>query len=313
MKTLKQRLDEAVTAEIINDETANALHRFWQQSNDQVVSHLLYVLGGIVSLVAAIALANLAWRSGNHVSVLWTAGIYAIIAQLLLEWLHRSSLTKAAAVTAICLVCLVPVIIISLDHLAHKALSSDSIMQLYRVCAVTIISAGLMLLWRYRYSMITLPMVLAYFYLATVNQNIAGSDTLSLMLSGGALMMLGLIGELHYKAAIAFWPLRLGIVAFWLGLFWFHTNSKEHVLLLLFLLENTVLIGLGAYLRQRLFLLCGFAGVAYCVGYFADSYFGDSVVFTGLLLAVGLSILVLGVQVANHRAAWIKRLLFFRD
>jgi len=92
-----------------------------------------------------------------------------------------------------------------------------------------------------------------------------------------------------------------GVLAFWCGLTLQHSDSE--LAKFLYLLTDLGLIGIGAVLVRRVFVVFGALGCTAYLEHLASSIFQDSWLFPITLTAIGLGIIYLGILWQRHEAA----------
>ena len=101
-------------------------------------------------------------------------------------------------------------------------------------------------------------------------------------------------------ADYAFWLYIFGVLAFWGGLTMQHSDSE--LTKFLYFCINLLMIGIGAVLVRRVFVVFGALGCAGYFGHLASTIFEDSWLFPIALSAIGLAIIYLGIVWQRHEA-----------
>ena len=99
----------------------------------------------------------------------------------------------------------------------------------------------------------------------------------------------------------AFWLYIFGVLAFWGGLTMQHSDSE--LTKFIYFCINLLMIGIGAVLVRRVFVVFGALGCAGYFGHLASTIFEDSWLFPIALSAIGLAIIYLGIIWQRHEAA----------
>jgi hypothetical protein len=164
--------------------------------------------------------------------------------------------------------------------------------------------------WRYRYPFLVMPVAVTLWYM---------SMDMAEMLTGGAAdyefkafvsMWFGLLTTLiafwvdirsRRTGDYAFWLYLFGVMAFWGGLSLMESDSE--LSRFVYFVINLLLIGAGATLGRRVFVVFGGLGVAGYLGHLAYDVFEDSLLFPFVLTLIGLAVIFLGVQWQRHEAA----------
>ena len=104
----------------------------------------------------------------------------------------------------------------------------------------------------------------------------------------------------------AFWLYLFGVVAFWGGLT--SQDSDSEWAKFAYFCINIALIGVGAVLNRRVFVVFGGLGAAVYFGHLAANVFEDSWLFPVALTAIGLLIIYLGIVWQKHEKTITRRL-----
>jgi len=107
----------------------------------------------------------------------------------------------------------------------------------------------------------------------------------------------------------AFWLYIFGVIAFWSGLSM--QGSGDQLSRFIYFCINLVLIGTGAVLSRRVFVVFGVLGSAGYLGYLASDVFEDSWLFPIALTVIGLSIVYLGVAWQKNEASITSKIRSF--
>jgi hypothetical protein len=113
---------------------------------------------------------------------------------------------------------------------------------------------------------------------------------------GLAMLLFALLVDLrarHSRQDFAFWLYLFGVLAFWGGLSLMKSDSELSKFL--YFCINLLLIGVGAVLARRVFVVFGGLGAAGYLGHLAYDVFADSWLFPVALTAIGLGVIWLGI------------------
>ncbi len=91
----------------------------------------------------------------------------------------------------------------------------------------------------------------------------------------------------------AFWLYLFGVIAFWGGLTSQHSDSE--ISKFIYCCINLVLIGAGAVIIRRVFVIFGAIGCSIYLGHLANEVFKNSWLFPIALTAIGSGIIYLGL------------------
>jgi hypothetical protein len=108
------------------------------------------------------------------------------------------------------------------------------------------------------------------------------------------------------SADYAFWLYLFGVLTFWGGLSTQHSDTE--LAKFVYLCLNLGLIGIGAVLSRRVFVVFGALGVAGYLGHLSWRVFEDSWLFPFVLTAIGLGVVLLGVLWQRNEARITARL-----
>jgi hypothetical protein len=99
----------------------------------------------------------------------------------------------------------------------------------------------------------------------------------------------------------AFWLYIFGVLTFWGGLSSQHSDSE--LAKFLYFSINLAMIGIGAVLLRRVFVVFGAIGSAGYLGHLASTVFRDSWLFPISLTLIGLGIIYLGIMWQKNEQA----------
>ena len=91
-------------------------------------------------------------------------------------------------------------------------------------------------------------------------------------------------------------------MAFWGGLTLLDSGSELGKFL--YAMINVGLVGLGVFLSRKAFLVFGATGIYIYIGHLAFKIFDNSLLFPMALVALGLSVVGLGVALYRHGKRW---------
>jgi hypothetical protein len=171
---------------------------------------------------------------------------------------------------------------------------------------LTAIISGLIALWYFRFSLLTVPIFIASWVFAMdVATHLMNAPTVPWTVAqqmslyyGAALLALTFTADRLKKPNWIFWGYLIGLMAFWGGLT-SHSGGTEFTKFI-YLLTNLGLIGLSVYLRRKTFVLFGAMGVFIYVGHLAYRVFDQALLFPFILSAIGLTLLLGGVYL-HHK------------
>jgi hypothetical protein len=322
----RTQLEGAVQAGIISREQADRLAEFLaprQETPTFTFVHVLYYLGGMIAIGAMSLFMTLGWNTLGGWGGFFTASIYLGLALLLTHWfLQEKHLPIPAGIMATLAVVMVPLAIFG----AQMALGYWSEAKPFRDYHVFIdwrwlmmelgtLAIGLVLLWRYRFPFMLMPIAVTLWYLSMDLVPFLFGDWsdwevrkfISLWF-GLAMTLLAFWVDLRSRFArdYAFWLYLFGVLTFWGGLS--SLDSGSELGKLAYCGINVLMVLVGAVLKRRVFTVFGGLGIAGYLGHLSWRVFKDSLIFPFALSLVGLAIIWLGVLWQRREAAWSARL-----
>ena len=285
--------------------------------------HVLYYLGGMIAIGAMSLFMTLGWNSLGGWGGFVTAILYGALALALTHWfLERKQLAVPAGIMATLAVVMVPLAIFA----AQMALGYWDASKPYRdyhvfvdgrwiVIELGTLAAGAVLLWRYRFPFMLMPIAVTLWYMSMDLVPFLFGDWLDWEIRkfislwfGLAMVVLAFWVDVRSRRSrdYAFWLYLFGVLAFWGGLSLMESGSEWGKLA--YCAINVAMVLVGAVLGRRVFAVFGGLGIAWYLGYLSYRVFTDSLVFSLALSALGLSIIWLGVLWQRRKAEWPARL-----
>ena len=297
-------------------------------------SHVLYYLGGLIAIGAMSLFMTLGWEQFGGLGLLVIALAYASVGIVLLHYfLYRKDLPIPAGIMATFVVVLTPLAIYGIqvelgywsDEYAYRAFHTHVDWSWLFLELGTLAVAAIML-WRYRMPFSVMPVAVVLWYMSmdlapmlwgTIDgtsddrqwQDYWDFRTWVSLWFGLAMLLFALLVDLRSRQAredYAFWLYLFGVLTFWGGLSLMDSDSE--VSRLIYCCINLLLIGIGATLGRRVFVVLGGLGVAGYLGHLAHDVFEDSLLFPFVLTAIGLAVILLGVLWQRHEADITRRL-----
>jgi hypothetical protein len=177
------------------------------------------------------------------------------------------------------------------------------------IMELSTLAVGAIMLWRFRYSFLVMPIAVTLFYMgmdivpAILMQTDIGvfSDAGWLLrkkitLAFGALMLLlAVMVDLRTRTEkdYAFWLYLFGTMTFWGALSSLGDGALSGKLI--YLAINFALILLAAMLQRRVFAVFGGIGVAMVLGDLSWNLFKDSFAFVAMLTVLGFALIAAGM------------------
>ncbi|GAA5174560.1 hypothetical protein GCM10025771_04570 [Niveibacterium umoris] len=332
-------LDAASQAGLLPAESADALWQFLaaRRAGDPDAprfdfTHVLYYLGGLLAIGAMSLFMTLGWEQFGGWGIFFIALLYAGVAWKLAERFERMGLAVPSGIMAALIVVLVPLAVWGLQNAFGLWAEAEHIKG-YRDYHVYIdwrwitlefatLVAGTLMLYRWRTPFLVMPIAVTLWYMSmdlavfilAADDNYHWSEASWTFrkwfsLAFGLIMLLVAFWvELRSRSRkdYPFWLYLFGLMAFWGGL-----SSLGSGLLsgkLIYLAINLLLIGIGAVLVRRTFVVFGALGVAIVLGDLSHHYFRDSWLFPLALTAIGLGIVFAGVAWRKHEARLTQQL-----
>lgn len=171
---------------------------------------------------------------------------------------------------------------------------------------VVTVAAGLVALHFCRFPFLTAPIAFVLWYMSMdLTPIIAGTQAFAweqrLQVSvwfGLAMLAAAYAVDRRTREDFAFWGYLFGLMAFWGGLS-LHDSDSE-LAKAGYCLINVALMGVGVFLRRRAFMVFGAIGTFGYLAHLADAVFADSIFFSVALTALGVAIIVAGIQLKRH-------------
>jgi len=332
-------LDAASQAGLLPAKSADALWQFLaaRRAGDPDAprfdfTHVLYYLGGLLAIGAMSLFMTLGWEQFGGWGIFFIALLYASVAWKLAERFERMGLAVPSGIMAALIVVLVPLAVWGLQNAFGLWAEAEHIKG-YRDYHVYIdwrwitlefatLVAGALMLYRWRTPFLVMPIAVTLWYMSMdlAVFILAADDAYHwseaswtfrkwFSLAFGLIMLLVAFWvELRSRSRkdYPFWLYLFGLMAFWGGL-----SSLGSGLLsgkLIYLAINLLLIGVGAVLVRRTFVVFGALGVAMVLGDLSHHYFRDSWLFPLALTAIGLGIVFAGVAWRKHEAQLTEQL-----
>ncbi len=321
MKISRNQLGKAAEEGLLSAEQADALFDFLQSQPDPApvfnFTNILYYFGGLVAIGAMTLFMNLGWEEFGGWGILSISIAYACIGLFLTGKFQRAGHAIPAGICATFVVAITPLAIYGFQqgmgwwpdattyHEYHEYIKWHWIYLEFG----TLIT-GAVMAWVYRYPFLVMPVAVTLWYM---------SMDMAAMLTGGEAdyefrafvsMWFGLLTlciafwvdiRSRKSADYAFWLYIFGVIAFWCGLSLQHSDSELSKLI--YFCINMGLIGIGAVLVRRVFVVFGVLGCAVYFEHLASTIFEDSWLFPIALTVIGLAIMYLGIIWQRHEAA----------
>ncbi len=333
----RSQLDEAVTAGLLDAERADTLWAFLTQAHGQhetprfKMAHLLYYFGGLIAIGAISIFITIAWDAmGAWPLLVMGLGVMLLAYALTRRFVEIERQPIAAGTMAALLIAAVPMVVFAAQHVMGFWGGDQSYRDYHYwidwrwlMMELATLAAGAVVLWRFRlpFAMLTIAVTLWYMsmdfasYLAQDYDGWSSESGWKLRATISMLFGIGMIGialwiELRQYALstdrldrrdFAFWLYAIGVLTFWGGLT--SQDSGSEFGKMIYCAINVGLILVGAALARRVFTVFGAFGVIGYIGHLSYSVFQDSLIFTGVLGALGIGIVFVGIWWNKREAA----------
>ena len=318
MDVTKKQLDAAARENIISFQQAEVLYQFLAtqpSANPKFTfTHVLYYLGGFIAIGAMTLFMNLGWESFGGAGILSISMLYAAVGLILTNRFSARGLIIPAGICATFVVCLTPLAIYGLQQWLGVWPDSNTYREYHR--AVTwhwlymelgTLAVGVIIAWRYKYPFLIMPIAVTLWYMTMDLTVVISGDDITWELRALVSMYLGLLMvglafwvdiRSHHKADYGFWIYIFGVIAFWCGLTFQHSDSELSKFI--YFCINLLMIGVGALLVRRVFVVFGALGSCGYLSYLAYDVFKDNWLFPIALSIIGLGVVYLGVLWQKH-------------
>lgn len=295
-------------------------------------THVLYYLGGMLAISAVSVFTTLAVDALGMGVLFVLALLYALCAVLAAAQFEKRGFGIPAGIFAALAVVLVPLAVFALQHMLgmwNESAATAHYRDFHRVVdwrwlamEVATIAAGVLLLRRFRYPFLVMPVAVTLWYM--------GMDIIPALLaqpqddwfSGAAwharkiISLLFGLGMVMLAFAVDLRHRRGKDYAFWLYLFGLLTFCGALSLLgsgalagkLVYLAIHVALVFVGALLARRTFAAFGGIGIAMVLGDFSWHLFKHSFGFVTVLSLLGFALIGMGVWWSRHEAVLAQRL-----
>lgn len=313
MRISKAALDKAVQASIISERQAQQLMEFLKNITDEQPSfnmtNVLYYLGGLIAIGAMTLFMNMGWEKYGGLGLLFLSLIYSFLALFLSHIFSINNYKIPAGLCATFAIALTPLAIYGLE--LYLGLWNDQSLS-YRnfhlsshwnwiFMELGTLLIGTILAFFYRYPFMVMPIATTLWYFSMDVARLIVGENVDFQLSatisvifGLATILLAFWVDMRSRNQIdySFWFYFFGVLSFWGGLTVLHSESELSKFM--YFLINLFMIGIGAILLRRVFVIFGALGVSVYLGYLASQVFKDSTLFPIALTVIGGIIIYFG-------------------
>ncbi len=296
--------------------------------------NVLYYFGGLLAIGAMSLFMTLGFQQMGPMALLLLGVAYLWAALKVADHFKGRGLMVPAGLLATLAVFLVPLIVWSGQHLMGwwPPGGSDSLASYHTridwrwlTLELATLTAGVVMLWRYRLPFMVMPLALTLWYLSMDVANMLLLDhrwewefmrDMSLVFGIGTVAVAlwvdvrtRLSQSAEWRQDFAFWLYIFGTTMFWCGLSL--NDSGSELAKLGYCALNVALVLLGAAIGRRVFTVYGAFGVLLYLGHLSHKVFQDSFMFPFALTVLGLGLVALGVWWQRNEAAIAARLSAF--
>lgn len=322
MKISRKDLDDATAAGIIDHQQAETLYSFLKDLKQNEASfnftHVLYYLGGMIAIGAMSLFMNLGWESFGGWGIFWISLAYGGIGLKLSAHFEKKDYLVPAGICATFVVALTPLAIYGFQQAMGWWPEGAAYREYHRYIRwhwlymeFGTLAMGTILAWRYKYPFMLMPVAVTLWYMSM--------DIAVMLADGGrADYLLRALVSLYFGLSVtllafwvdirsrktkdfAFWLYIFGVMTFWCGLSL--QKSTGELSKLVYFCINLAMIGTGAVLMRKVFVVFGAFGVAGYLGHLAFRVFRDSWFFPISLTAIGLAVVYLGILWQKHESS----------
>ena len=313
MKITKKNLESAVSEKIISPEQADNLFVFLRDlpstGPNFDFTHVLYYMGGLIAIGAMTLFMNLGWESFGGWGIFFISLAYAGAGLKLAGNFQKKGHTVPAGICAAFVVVLTPLAIYGLQQAMGWWPDDSSYREYHRYIKwhwiymeLGTLAVGAVIAWIYRYPFLQMPIAATLWYMSM--------DIAAMLAGGRPNFELRALVSMYFGLAMtlfafwvdirsvkfgdyAFWLYLFGVMAFWGGMTSQHSDSELSKFI--YFAVNLLLIGIGAVIVRKVFVVFGAIGCSLYLGHLANAVFKDSWLFPITLTAIGLGIIYLGI------------------
>lgn len=298
-------------------------------------THILYYLGGMLAIGAASLFTTLAVEALGMGALLVLSVLYAVAAIGIAAMLEKRGFGIPAGIFATLAIALAPLAVFALQHVLgfwaegpHTEHYRDYHYYIdwrWLMMELATLVAGALLLWRFRYPFLTMPIAVTLWYMGMdivpalmVHAGIGSGEwyvgaasqlrKLISLVFGLAMLALAFAVDLRTRRGkdYAFWLYLFGLLTFWGALSML--GSAKLAGKLVYLALNFGLVFIGAVLGRRVFAVFGGIGIAIVLGDLSWNLFRDSFAFVLVLTLLGFALIAAGLWWSKREAELTARL-----
>jgi len=322
MEISKNHLKRAVEQNILSSSQADNLFDFLQAEVQHKpafsFTHILYYLGGMIAIGAMTLFMNMGWETFGGAGIVFIALLYACAGLTLTRSFDKKQLLIPAGICATFVVCLTPLAVYGFQQWLGVWPDNDVTYTQYHFyikwhwlyMELATLMVGIVMAWYYRYPFLVMPIALTLWYMSMDVVSVLEPNEYSWALRALVSMYFGLLMTLlavwvdiraRKTADFAFWIYLFGVIAFWGGLS--SQESQSEWSKFLYFVINLAMIGVGALLVRKVFVIFGALGCCGYLGHLASNVFEGSWLFPVALSVIGLAVIYFGILWQKHEAA----------
>ncbi len=330
MANVKAKLQQAAEKGLISQEQVTPLAEFLTQTSLDVprfdFTHLLYYLGGLIAIGAMTLFMTLGWDEFGGAGILTISLVYMALSIGLCEHFGRRQLAIPAGICACFMVSITPLAVFGLQQMMGWWPDDSSYREYHRYIKplwlymeLATLAVGVMVLKRYAYPFIMLPIAITLWYFSIDIAELLNPDLglhwdfdyrAKVSIAFGLIMLvIAFWTDLRSRKSLdySFWLYLFGVLTFWGGLT--SQESDSELGKFIYCCINLLLMGIGVVLIRRVLTVFGAIGVSFYLGHLANKVFADSWLFPISLTLIGLGIIYLGILWQKHEANLSRRMI----
>ncbi|WP_086488244.1 DUF2157 domain-containing protein [Thioflexithrix psekupsensis] len=314
----RQDFDWAVQQGLIQAEQAKLLWEAFQTRQPERSRfdfvNLAYYSGALLIIVAMAWLMTETWTSLGSTGLLGVALIYAFIfASLGYYFWFSQQLKVAGGLLFTLMVIMTPLVLYALfliyypelqDAHFYRAMRENSL-DLWMTLGTIAVATVTLLFVRFPFLVAPIAFCLWYIMIQIIPDflgkvEFSWGETQSISLFFGLLMILvAYLIDQRTKEDFAFWLYLFGTLGFWVSLTLMSSDSELEYFA--YFMLNVILVIISVLLQRRIFIIFGAIGIFIYLGHLAYDLFEDLLFFPITLSAIGLLIIIMGVQYQRYR------------
>ncbi len=316
----KKELDSATGKNIISEEQANNLWKYFSELHQSKVSfsgiNVTYYFGALIIISAMTWFATEAFAKYNSLGLMFVGVLYFMGLSFFGNRLYTVKQTEIpGGLLLTSAVFMTPLIVFSIQN--YFSVWGYEAPGTYRefyiwiksgwffMEAATIIVAILFIL-KYKFTFLTFPLAFSLWFLSMDLTPIlyeSGELTwehrkMVSLLFGLVMLIFTYFLDRKSEKDYAFWLYLFGLLSFWGGLT--SMNSDSELNKFIYFCINLLLIGISVLFSRKVFLVFGALGVYGYLFHLSDIVFKDSLLFPVALSFFGISIIWLGIKYTKN-------------